>query len=51
MAVSGGGEGLIESSKAKLFGRLKVFFVLIIGQTLDDMNTYSYQKLWDMLCP
>jgi hypothetical protein len=43
-------KGRLQSYKAKLFGRIKIYFVLIIDQALDYMNTYDYQKLWEILC-
>lgn len=44
MPVSGGGERLIGKQQGIKFWKVKIFFVLIIDQTLDCMNTYNYKK-------
>lgn len=44
MPVSGGGERLIGKQQGIKFWKVKIFFVLIIDQALDCMNTYNYKK-------
>lgn len=48
-----GREGLTRKQQGITFWKVKIFFVLIIDQALDYMNTYNYKKkkLWGMLCP